>query len=167
MNLARHRTMAAAAAVAVALGITLTGATADTAEARTQNRVLTGKTNPVPALNQGESATFRVVDSGRSITITGTAKGMNSTTTYVSLIYPDAACSVTENPSSLTVDGGWQSHGNSRQLLVARYEGAAYKAVKGKIKSMSIRAITNVVIPPGNAGPATATLEPRACAPLK
>lgn len=157
-----RRLLAVLAAIVALFGVVLVG----TASAHTgggRNGV-TARTNPVPTLNQGESATFRVVDTGRAIIITGTARGMTPGT-YLSLIYTNPTCSANAlGNTGLTVDGAWQSHGQGRQTLFAAYTGADYQAVRGKILSVSIREVVSVDLTNNAAAPAV--LQPRACAPL-
>lgn len=141
------------------------------ASAHNEETTLTGTTKPpavngvvIPGLNQGQRASFEVVDDGRSITITGEGRGLGGNRVYVSLIYKNNACSdVSYNNSGLSAAAIWQDHGDNRQTLTARYEGAAYRAVRDEIESISVREITSVVIPPPN-GIAAVQFVPRACA---
>lgn len=175
--MAQHRTTTPSARLAAALlglvvlvGIGVGGvASAHTDHAASQGKaapqpgVTRAQTQPVPGLNRGESAQFVVVNDGRSLTIFGQAQGMRPGV-YVSLAYSDARCSQPLNPSGDTVDGAWESHGGGNQQLYARYDGADYRAVTGRVQSVSIRAITAA----SNAGGGnyTLTAQARACAPL-
>lgn len=162
------RKIAIGAAIAVLTGAAILTASAP-AVANTDHTsgkgatVATGNTAPVPGRNRGESATFRVVDTGTKLLITGRARGMLGATNYVSLIYPDNACStpIARN-TGMTLNDTWQERGDQRQTITAVYDGAAYRAVKagGGIGSVSIRAVTAVKVAPV----ATASLEARACA---
>ncbi len=137
-------------------------AQATSADRRATSR---GTTAPIPVLNRGEAAQFRVVDTGRQFVITGTAIGMDPATNYVSLIYPDDRCATgVAGSTGMTLNDTWQDRGDRRQHIRAVYNGAAYRAVKagGGIGSVSIRAVTSVVVAPV----ATATLEARACADI-
>lgn len=125
--------------------------------------VLVGRTAPTPGQNNGESATFVVTDTGRSIIIVGRGRGMAGAKVHVSLLYPDAACATQQNPTGLTFDGTWQGHGRANQFLFAEYVGEAYAAVTGELGSISIREVTTVS---GGAPVMTASLTARACAPL-
>lgn len=162
-----RRVVAALSAIVAVVGLSLipSGVASAHDQGRSTVSVLRGNTAPVPNLNNGESATFRVFDNGRTLTIVGSGRGMAGAKSYVSLIYTDNACSQVTGygNTGLSVNGAWQDHGDGRQFLLARYDGDAYQAVKGKVQSVSIREVTSVTIPPPN-GPATAILTPRACA---
>lgn len=164
----RTRLALALAAVLAMVGLTTGGvALAHTTQpvVKTQQGVTRAQTRPVPGLNRGESASFVVVDDGRSLTIFGQGRGMGGAKTYQSLLYPDGRCATAQSPSGLTADGSWQAHGDDNQQLYARYDGAAYQAVKGKAGSVSIREITSAV--PSAPGTFTLTATARACAPLR
>lgn len=157
-----YRLAALCVALAAVLGLLIAGS----ASARTNRDAGTtfATTTPVPGLNAGESARFTIVDDGRSIVILGRGRNLGGARDYISLIYTDAACSVPETPSGLTVNGAWQNRGDRWQTLYARYDGDAYRAVRGKIGSVSIRQVTAAT----NAGDGTFTLTAaaRACATL-
>lgn len=131
--------------------------------------VLFGQTDPVPGLNQGESANFKVIDTGKSLIIIGSAKGMQRDTVYTSLIYPQQDCAGVVGPlGNHTVHGMWQDHGDRKRRIFSRYDGESYDIVKGNVESVSIRSVTTVVEPlPGQTNPVlTASLEARSCANL-
>lgn len=165
MELSMYKVSAALAAIAATVLLTAASAPANADVERKDRGVSTGTTAPVPGLNRGESATFRVIDTGSKLVVYGKARGMNSATNYVSLIYPDDRCStpITGN-TGMTLNDTWQERGDTQQRIVARYDNAAYRAVKagGGVGSVSIRAVTAVVV----AAVATASLEARACADI-
>jgi len=163
----RHRKAAAligaATAVIVAVGGAGVASAAGTSygpQVTTATTVAVNGTNPTT----GERARFTVTDDGATITILGTGRNMGGAKDYLSLIYADRACSVPETPSGLTVDGAWQAHGDRTETLFARYDGASYRAVRGRIGSVSVREVTAAVNAGG--GNFTLTATARACATL-
>lgn len=169
--MAQHRTRTPRGKVGVAaIGLALASlvalggaASAHTTHATTSTRgTTTASTQPVNGAQ--ESATFRLVDDGRSLTVYGTGRGFKAGSVYVSLFYPDGKCSQTEPSSPQTLAGAFQPRGDGSSYLLVRLDGAAYQAVRGHIGSESVRAITaasNV----GN-GDFSLTAEARACAPV-
>lgn len=161
----RTRLAAAMIGVLAVAGLTVGGVAAAHTPGKAgqgQQGVTRAQTRAVPG-NRGESASFVVVNDGRSLTIFGQARGMGAGS-YVSLAYADPKCSKPLNPSGDTLDGSWQGHGDANQQLYARYDGADYRAITGRVQSVSIRNITSA----SNAGGGnfTATLQARACATL-
>lgn len=156
----RARLAAALLGLVVLIGVGVGGVASahTTGPGPAQQSTTVARTAPVAGAQ--ESATFRIVDDGRSITILGTARNMRSEVSYESLIYPDGRCSLTETPATLTLAGVWEGHGDSTQYLYARYDGPAYRDVRGHIGSESIR---RVDFP---AGPSASVNTPLACAPL-
>ncbi len=161
----RARLAAALIGVLAVAGLTAGGVAAAHTPGKpvAQPGVTRAQTRPVPGLNRGESATFVVVNDGRSLTIFGQAQGMGAGS-YVSLAYADPNCSKPLNPSGDTLDGSWQGHGDANQQLYARYDGADYRAITGRVQSVSIRNITSAANAGG--GNYTLTAQARACATL-
>lgn len=161
----RNKLIAAALGCAAVAAVVIAGSAP--ANAATPDGAGTAKvatTQPVPGLNNGESARFVITDSGTSLTIRGRGRGMGGPRLYVSLLYPDNRCSQTETPSPLTLDGAWQAHGADGEFLLARYTGDAYRAVRGHVGSLSVREITSVTNVGGGNFALVATA--RACAPV-
>lgn len=159
-----RRLAAAAVGVAAVVGVGFAGTASATAPKPDMTGMSTATTKPIPGLNRGESATFRVRDTGTAIAIRGEGSGMAGARKYISLVYADPKCSVPEPVAGLTLDGAWQSTGRGHEELEARFTGDAYLAVKGHIGSISVREITAAV----NNGDGTFSLTAtaRACATL-
>lgn len=154
--------------LAVSAGLLLAGAgTADAATSTVQKGTGTTPAALQPLVGT-VTAKFRVVDSGKTLRVIGSATGLDRGSNYVSLIYPDDACNSAETPIGFTVDGLFQEIGDSQRDVNARYDGTAYAAVKGKVGSVSVRRIDLVLVPSAT-GPAvvTATLTPVVCVDVK
>lgn len=156
-----HRRAARLVALGVGLLAVLGLAVVGSASAHTTRNVgvSTGTTKAVNGAQ--ESATFAVYDDGSSIVIVGRARNMKREVSYLSLSYPDSACSQTQTPTTLTLAGKWVANGDGTQDLYARYDGKAARDVRGHIGSQSIRRIDFAANTPG-----AATLTPLACATL-
>ncbi len=164
MNRTVKRCAVGIAVVATVLGTaTAANAAGNSIAGRPKLGFTVGVTNPVPGLNQGESARFVVRDDGRSLAIDGFGRGFKDGS-YASLIYADKACSVPVNPSGDTVDGIWQNTGNSNRNVHSVYTGNDYRALKGKVGSVSIRKVLSAANTGG--GNFTIVAQARACAPL-
>lgn len=124
-----------------------------------------GSLAAVPNLNRGERGLITVKDDGAGITVTGTMQGGQPTTSYVSLLYTDDRCSVPEPTASLTVADGWDNQGVDYRSYQQTYQGDAYRAVKGHIGSVSVRAITQAINAQAG-GNFLLTAEARACADI-
>ena len=138
--------IAAVGALVVSTGLLLVG----TGTAQAGTKTLSG-TATTPALIQPVvgtvTAKFKVVDSGNSLRVTGSATGLDRNSNYVSLIYPGNTCNAAETPVGFTVDGLFQEIGDSQRDVRSEYDGVAYQAVKGKVGSVSVRRIDLTFVP--------------------